>query len=250
MISADVFEHYTPLTEELPLDFPHSFFFNLVAVRARAILKSRADQDVRNALDSLIYMLEEGAKLEFEESVKTVGDDAYVSTRANALRLYMDDFDISNQKLFVNATWPEYFAVLSLANIGMAAELQGKIDKVTDEDNLDDIDNYLISTGGQGLIDYLLEAFEAATAGQFLYDAENKARRVRSRAGKIRANQYEPLKMFVIDRWRERYQDNSNRNAARRIWGEAPGDLKGLIRTDDPIKRLEIWIGQEKRGGK
>ncbi|MCG8089149.1 MAG: hypothetical protein JAY62_05300 [Candidatus Thiodiazotropha endolucinida] len=237
MISAEAFDKYTPLTEELPLDFPHSFFFNMVAVRARALLKSRTDQDVRNAFDSLIYMLEEGAKLEFEASVKAVDGD-YVLTQANALRLYMDDFDISDQKLFVNATWPEYFAVLSLANIGMAAEQQSEID------------TNLISTGGQGLMDYLLEAFEAATAGQILYDSENRARKVRSQAGKIRANRYEPLKMFVIDRWREDYQGHSNRNAARRIWDEAPDDLKSLIRTDDPIKRLEIWIGQEKRRNK
>jgi uncharacterized SAM-dependent methyltransferase len=135
MISAEAFDKYTPLTEELPLDFPHSFFFNMVAVRARALLKSRTDQDVRNAFDSLIYMLEEGAKLEFEASVKAVDGD-YVLTQANALRLYMDDFDISDQKLFVNATWPEYFAVLSLANIGMAAEQKSEID------------TNLISTGG------------------------------------------------------------------------------------------------------
>jgi hypothetical protein len=99
-------------------------------------------------------------------------------------------------------------------------------------------------------MDYLLEAFEAATAGQILYDSENRTRKVRSQAGKIRANRYEPLKMFVIDRWREDYQGHSNRNAARRIWDVAPDNLKSLIRTDDPIKRLEIWIGQKKRRNK
>jgi hypothetical protein len=246
MISADAFDKYTPLTEELPLDFPHSFLFNIVAVRARVLLKNRTYQDVRNALDSLIYMLEEGAKLEFKESVKAVDDD-YVLTHANALRLYMDDFDISEQELFANATWPEYFAVLSLANIGMAAEFQSKIDKIGGEDNVNEIDRHLISTGGQNLIDYLLEAFEAATAGQFLYDSENKVRKSRSQGGKIKARYYEPLKMFVINRWRESYQDRSNRNAATRIWDETPDNLKSLLHTDDPIKRLEIWIGQEKR---
>jgi hypothetical protein len=53
--------------------------------------------------------------------------------------------------------------------------------------------------------------------------------------------------MFVINRWRESYQDRSNRNAATRIWDETPDNLKSLLHTDDPIKRLEIWIGQEKR---
>ncbi|MCG7977247.1 MAG: hypothetical protein N0E58_03760 [Candidatus Thiodiazotropha endolucinida] len=247
MISADAFEEYAPLNEALPPDFPHGFFFNLVAVRARALLKNRLDQDVRNALDSLICMLEDGAKLEFEESVKAVDNDDYVSTQANALRLYMDDFDISDQKLFANATWPEYFAVLSLAHIGMASQLQNKIDKIADEDTMDVVDDYLISTGGQNTIDYLLEAFEAATAGQFLYDSENKVRKSRSQGGKIKAKKYEPLKIFVITRWRECYQDHSNRHAASRIWDETPEDLKRLIRTDEPVKRLEIWIGQEKR---
>ncbi|MEW8295452.1 MAG: hypothetical protein AB2651_21390 [Candidatus Thiodiazotropha sp.] len=249
MISTDAFDKYTPLTEELPQDFPHSFFFNLVAVRARALLKSRTDLDVRNAFDSLIYILEEGEKLEFEQSVKAVDDGDYVLTQANALRLYMDDFDISDQELFTNATWSEYFAVLSLANIGMAVELQWNIDKKVYKNNLNDLDKYLISTGGQNLIDYLLEAFEAATAGQFLYDAENKARKSRSQGGKIKARNYEPLKKFVLDHWRDSYQDRSNRNAATRIWNETPDNLKSLLHTDDPIKRLEKWIGQEKRGG-
>ncbi|MCU7933224.1 MAG: hypothetical protein KZQ90_20720 [Candidatus Thiodiazotropha sp. (ex Codakia rugifera)] len=250
MISTDAFDNFTPLIEELPLGFPNSFFFNLVAVRARALLKNRTDRDVRNAFDSLVCMLEEGAKLEYEESVKSVDEDDYVLTQANALRLYMDDFEISDQKLFKNATWPEYFAVLSLASIGMAVQLQNEIDKMTNEVNSDDPGDLLIHTGGQNLIDYLLEAFEAATAGQFIYESDNKIRKSRSQGGKIKAKKYEPLKIFVLDRWRESYQKHSNRNAATRIWDETPENLKSLIRTDEPVKRLEMWIGQEKRGAK
>jgi hypothetical protein len=128
------------------------------------MLSGRSLDELTDGLDTLTWMLEEGEKLQEQEAYRRIedhGEDAVVIARNKALKLYMPLFDISNQHRFPNATWPDYFALMALAEIGLALDSPDNHDIKALYASVN-IDPDIADTQSRNLIDeYLVESLEA-----------------------------------------------------------------------------------------
>ena len=94
------------------------YYFGDQLERARELLKNRGLAEIHYALDSLDWILKKGGELEFTHSTAVADEKGHcVISRVKALKLYADITDISNQTSLQNATWSDYFAVLTMAYI-------------------------------------------------------------------------------------------------------------------------------------
>ncbi|MES9934746.1 MAG: hypothetical protein ABW162_18230 [Candidatus Sedimenticola sp. PURPLELP] len=250
MSRTDAFDNFLPLSSEINPETPFAFYLELVAIRARQILKTRSEEQVVSALDVVDWILDEGNEAQSEDMMEVLSEDSdqdsYVHTDAKALRLFMPRFDIKGQEAFPNATWEEYFAILALAQVGEVINSSVSDPMMDMPKNIvtrSDVEAWV--KGSQ--LEQLLEATETIGVAEFLAEEKSDLARAGKRGGKQRAAKFEALKTHVKQTWQANHQQRSNRDAARRIWHETPDHLKKVLITDEPEKRLEIWIGKWKK---
>jgi hypothetical protein len=248
MPRSTIFDNFLPLTGEINTESPYAFYLELIVMRARRILKTRSEGQITDALDVLYWMIQEGDHEQLKEAQsKDFDQSGYVMTEAKALRLFMPLFDIKQQETFPDAKWEEYFATLALsqvAQIVISAELS------TANTEFPDIQGDYSSGQHKKSVqlDQLLEAAETISAAEFLAEGKNYMARAGSAGGKRRVKKFEQLKQHVHKEWETKHKRRTNRDAAKRIWGEMPEDYQKVLSTDEPQKRLEIWIGKWKKG--
>jgi hypothetical protein len=177
--------------------------------------------------------------------------------RVKALKTLVNEFDISNQSQFQNATWAEYFAVLTLALVAeMLCEANFAPSKMTHPT----IGPFVMSLDG-GFKGYTVKHWAVQTMEAVCYaeQLEMEARlldevtakaikeemRARGTKGvKIRNAKYDELHQKVIALYEEKYTSRSNRDAAKRIYDELKDEIDTTLNTDDPEKQLEKVIGR------
>ncbi|MCW8889354.1 MAG: hypothetical protein OQL20_01685 [Sedimenticola sp.] len=246
----DSFNQFAPLSDTIDPAAPFGFQLDLVAIRARELLNKRNEKQITDALDTLSWVLEEGRQLQEQTALNALDDesdrDSYVLTDTNALRLYMPYFDIQGQSSFPNATWPEYFAILALAQIGAAQDESGG-DLMKETLSSIGVDPETVTSQREILrLDYLLQATEAVATAELMAEKQSTHQQKSKKGGTRRAAKYDELKSFVFSKWEDSFQHLSNRQAAKKIWPLVPDNLKGLLTTDDQEHRLEEWIGRQK----
>jgi len=245
------FDNFSPLNEEIDTSTPYGFHVEMIAIRARKLLANRTNEQLKESLDTLSWILEEGTKIEERAADEALSDesdrDTYVITSTNALRSYMPLFDIKDQATFPEAQWPEYFALLSLAYIGLALDDSGDEEMKQLVTSIG-VDPSTVDTQRENnRLEYLLSAAEAISTAEALHQLQIDKQKIHARGGQRRAAKYAALKTFVIDEWTKKYQQLSNRQAGKKIWKTLPDDLKGLLTTDEPWHRFATWIGQHQR---
>ena len=166
----------------------------------------------------------------------------------------MPHFDIANQSRLLKARWADYFAALTIAYAGealYAAKEEPLLREKFPEAFRTQPPN-TVSNIGWGLA---LEAMDAVCFAEAIA-SETSALRVPvpdaaargRRGGLIRAAKYSDLNDKVINLYKTKYQTSpSNRQAARCILSELSKDDLSVLNTDDPQKRLEKWIGEQKK---
>lgn len=251
MAILESFDHFNPLTQPIKPDTPHTFQLEMVATRARELLAGRTEQQIRDALDTLDWILVEGRALIEQAAIEALTEesdrDIYVMTDTRALKHYMPEFDIGDQSRLPNATWADYFAILALAHIGAALDESGD-DLLRETVSSLGVAPETITLQRESLkLDYLLEATEAVATAEFLAEKQTAHQRKSRKGGARRASKYNELKSFVFSKWEASFQHLSNRQAAKKIWPLVPDQLKALLTTDAPETRLEGWIGKSKK---
>ena len=262
------FEHFDPLTGELPDPYPVMFFE--VVHRARNLLKGRTAEQIKQAalVINRIYrdpnFVDPMHQAFEQEPVKTrmFGQpmDAIPSSNdVEAIYQNIGNVLLAEYQEFPAAQWYELFAVLALSYAEkVCSELHNQatwpsnhfLPKPTDSQINDFAQEYL------GL------ARQAITYAETLKHQENTVKRLSSEQNRhAAATRHKPtgkLKAAVLALHKEKYTNRSNRDAASRI-------LKDLItlrkvthdeethqlffedqlvlQTDDPEHRFEIWLG-------
>ncbi|MBK8162005.1 MAG: hypothetical protein IPK65_02275 [Gammaproteobacteria bacterium] len=103
-------------TGRLP-DSLHLFFGDQLT-RARALLADRTPTQIDFLIDSLDWILRESGPKEFETAIAaTERDGECFISRVKALKLRREEFDITGQPSLPDASWVDYFAVLTLAYV-------------------------------------------------------------------------------------------------------------------------------------
>ncbi|KAF0190956.1 MAG: hypothetical protein FD165_2195 [Gammaproteobacteria bacterium] len=110
------FEHFDPILGAAPTIGGTNLGY--IATRARKILQRRDSAAVRYAMPTLNWILHQEDRDLIVRTITRKNEDASYLSPTLILRYQMQLFDISGQIEFPDATWPEYFAVLSLALVG------------------------------------------------------------------------------------------------------------------------------------
>jgi len=243
------------LLDELPDDLLYRMGDQLE--RTRKILKSRTRMEIEYGIESLSWMLQEGSKLLFNDSIEALKTkDMYFTNRVKALRLLQTNIDLSNQENFPNATWADYFALLSLISIvesyyyinqNLEAD-DTRIGKLITEGRKISVNNLII--------DYAIESMDAISHAEGLlssYQIESQASSIAAKEMgkkglKIKAQRFNDIKQKVLALYLDRYNRRSNRDAAKRIYTDLQNEIDYVSSSDEPEKLIEKWIGQYKRG--
>jgi len=238
-------EDFDYLNDPLPDDL--LFIFGEQLIRARYILKDRTQKDVLYGLESLDWMLKEGNRLldnAIFELVKKYDAGSMFTHRVTALKQYSQEIDISSQEHFPNATWAEYFAILSLAYIGEILEMENASCE-------HEPDRY--KTGKYSFpIHWQSQCTESICIAECFREKEDlpTSTQVAGRkGGKVRASKFDNLISSVMSLYREKFANIpnlSNREAARRIYEILSEKELSVLRTDDPQLRIAKWIGKFK----
>lgn len=234
--------------------------------RARQILSGRTRAELDYALSSLDWMLDKGSERLLPEALASIRksghSDSETLSRTKALKMLVDDIDISDQSHFPNATWADYFAALALAFVGeflcdnnFRPALNGSSSVVPT------LNAHVERPHGLFRTDHALEAMEAVCyAEQLRHEAALRAEWARDAApdsqimaergrlgGKMRASKFDELKTQVLSLYESQHSSRSNRNAAMLVAQELGDEIREVLTADDPVKTLEKWIGAYKK---
>lgn len=239
------------LTGELPAEL-RPYFGDQVR-RARKILKDRTEEEVEYALDSLEWMLKSGMQTLFANAI--IEEEEFPEGRfinnAKALKYLDQEYDISDQADFPDATWAEYFAILTLSYIPELMILEKYSPPIKPESPIGRaVFEYIQRHGGDMRTQWALETMEAICYAEQLQHITGSASNYGSIGGNKRAAKYNDIKQKVIDLYLAKYTARSNRDAARIIYKIMKEEIDAVLNNDDPVKRIEIWIGKHVRNKK
>ena len=222
--------------------------------RAQSILQIRNNAQVSAALESLDWLLRTGDALLFRHALTSHNEHGTVISRVKALLCLVDHIDINELEDFPDPSWADYFATLVIAYVAEAVFTHENPAEALPADLAAIASNYR-ELQRRVQTEAALEAMDAiGQAERFL--AVSDARRAKrmatvehnKKAARIRVKPFNDLRRRVIEIYLDNYTRRSNREAARRIWNNELTDAeRGVLRTDEPRKRLEIWIGQHKK---
>lgn len=110
------FDHFDPIDGAAPTIGGTNLGY--ITTRARRILRQRDSAGVKHAMTTLNWMMHQEDRELIVQTMKGRNEDASYLSPTLILRYQMQLFDIGGQVEFPDATWPEYFAILSLALVG------------------------------------------------------------------------------------------------------------------------------------
>lgn len=219
---------------------PTSMHFHLgdQLERAREILAGRSNEQIAYGLESLDWLLKQGSEMllmDFFASDK----EAQFMSRPKALKRMQPDIDLSQQRSFPEATWPEYFALLALLYVVewlYVCKCPG-VDRLPSSARTSEVPP----------MDYAVEAMDAVAYAECLSEGA-KGRSARARkVRKFRAKKFDDLKAEVIAEYEAHHTHRSDAEAAKRIYKKLKEKVDKTLRTQDPEKQLAKWIGDHRR---
>ena len=194
----------------------------------------------------LDWMLREGSMPLFKKTMAETESMGFSFTsRVKALKAYREEFDITEQKHFPNATWSDYFAILAIAYVLEALNPANFL-----EPDKQDSETYRFSN-----LEWPLECMEAVCAAECYDELDRYAKKQQAdvkergrKGGRTRVAKFEALKEKVINYYLDNnLQSRSNRDAAKRIYSALQDEVDTTLSTEDPILRLASWIGKHKK---
>lgn len=245
------FRHFNPF--EKP-DQPR-WDYDLIVDRAMRYLKNRSLEELQYGLETLHTLTLQYRSVGFSrviEDERNQGKRELHVTEADYLRAAMEDFDISGQEKFPNATWPEYFALLALSHVGEAISTIKDMQPERDVFPVDSAFGSLILQMGIQGMDAIGEADALEREGRVRNETSGAVKQAVSeraaKAAKKRMAPYQELKDKCLNLYKDKYQSRSNREAARRIYeNDLSAKEKDILKSDDPPHQIEIWIGAYRR---
>jgi hypothetical protein len=221
------------------------FTFGDQLQRARALFTKRTQEEIRYAFESIDWLLRKGSDWHLDEAIAAADHKPVFVNRVKALRCPVDRVDLSGQADFPGATWSEYFAALVLATV-----VEALYEHIDGAQHLPAGLSHDPAKLAPILNDLATEAIDAVSYAEGLSMRDKVMQQDRMERGRNRAKPFNDLKRKLLTIYCENYQNRSNRDAAKRIWeNQLTEEDRATLTADDPVHRLEIWIGQEKKFG-
>lgn len=214
-----------------------SFAFGDQLNRARCLLRHRSVDQINYIIQSLDWMLQEGDKALLESSNKEleVNDSVFIN-RVKALQSCAKTYSITDQTSLPDATWTDYFATFSLVTI---------LEALHPDNFPEPFQDY----------SHPMEAMEAVCIAEFYKElaGHNKTQlQKRGKSGGLkRGSKFNNLINKVLTQYKNdsEIQSLSNRKASYAIFaGPLQEEIEMTLNTDEPEKRVEIWLGKYKNG--
>jgi hypothetical protein len=265
------FQHFDPLTGELP--DPYGIMFFKEVHRARNLLKGRTSEEIKQTA-LVINQIQRDPKFvdpmyqELEQApvkVPTLGEDVegfLLSDDVEALYNNIGNILLTEYQEFPYAQWYELFAVLSLSYVEKVCnELHAQAERTLDGPALQNPELFIKNVADEclGL------ARQARAYAESLFKQETTVKRIisdqkRKAINKRYADKTGPFKEEALRLYEKKYSQCSNREAASRVLKELT--MTGAVRvephtvffgsdaalhTDEPEKRIEKWIAEVKK---
>lgn len=241
----EIFDYFDT---KLPESLIHQFGDQLE--RAREILKNRSRDEITSGFKSLNSMLDlAGLKLEEEARnlLQNKGKEVAYLSRTKSLITLQFGFDIDHEKSFINATWYEYFALLSLLHIVEIYYIKSSEEKEPDGLSKFELEIYNFSKNEipRLITEFSVESMEAISQAESLFKIKNAAIEKARNAGKKSGKKSNGIKRKVLDRYHSEYYRKTNLGAAKLLYDDFKEEIDIDLDTEDPIKRLEKWIAAD-----
>lgn len=162
------FKDFNPKMGECPQLF--NYQFNLIAEKARYLLKDRSIFEIQNELKTIDRIINTSTLDSFHSWIKETGGEEMMvfDTPVTHLKYYMNN-DAPDLSISIDeALWPEYFAILALAFIGNAKS----VEKIK-YPYLGFTEEYIENSSRDMIIEYLSDAEEAVDFADSIIKFEN-----------------------------------------------------------------------------
>jgi hypothetical protein len=237
---SSIFEtkNLSPLTFE-----PYEFFIDICRI-ARDILKDRSDEDIIIISKAINSMSEQGgafamALLRHDEAREQV----YIS-QGRELYFLSHYYDISSLPI-KKLTWSEVFAVLALMQ---CAEVTATVNQ---EFNDDDLSQALKKNAEMFPIIMQGEIADSIARAECFYDNKHTKKTHAQSGGKGKAENFKPLKDYVLELYLKEFNIYSNRKAGKLILKQMTDENNQLLLksfSEDKAQDFSKWIGQFRKG--
>lgn len=257
MYVTDPFKHFNPKTGDVPEFF--SSKFQTIAERAREILKARSGPRIRAAWRAIQWMSEDDRiqKQIWEQLMQEAQalDNGTPFQKRPAIRgdvsklmACRELINIGDYRQFPGGTWPEYFAVLALAHIGIACDDEHHHRYKKKAHTRDRYENLMQELEGY----WAIRAMEAVTTAEWIGREENILRSQSTRilnehkkrislqakeAAIARHSKTAKLKDEFIQ-FKLAHPDVSAAEAARRFHTSLTGERRKILQPTNAVRTL------------
>lgn len=266
MYLTDPFKHFNPKTGDVPQFFTHKF--TIIAERARELLKARSKPQIRAAWEAIQWMSHDAkiqkliwAQLTREaeaiDNDQFLRDNSVTYSDVACLIACRELLNVGDYKKFPNGTWPEYFAVLALAHIGLACADEHHNRKRKSFESEDIYENLLRDLEGH----WAINAMEAITAAEWIkreellqstqssriLDEHKKRTSLQASAAAIvRHSKSAALKADFI-KFKLAHPDLSTAAVARRFIETLTGERRRILQPTNAVRTLtNAWTTYQK----
>lgn len=242
-----------------PLEAPHGSLtttFGFLISSCQKQLGERPLEELQYAVEFLNWVMKE-ADHRFTHQFFNAddrADEVLFQTDPRQILALFEDFDLEDQEGFPNATPEDYFAVLGLAKCFEAIETHERITSYETGKSATIVEGYpeglqesLYHSAISARDSLLEEAKDLIAFIDGIKFAQLRARNAGKRGAAVKSTRFAMLRDKLMAAYDERYQKMTNRQAANRLYQEFRDEVEKELRTDDPVNRLAIWIGQHKK---
>lgn len=268
------FKYFDPLAGDLP--DPYAVMFVEEVIRARRILNGFSSEDIANIALAINKLIRDKNFIDPTDEdlrspttkVPMFGQvfEIYPSTN-NIEGIYknINNVDLSEYMPTANTSWEHVFATLCLFYCELISSYLFSRENWKPENIFPQITTDQIMNRAK---EFMQEARQAITYAEIQQNQpkilrEYKTNVARTAAKKRYSPDLDPLKTLVFNEYEKKFYKKSNREASKLILESlsAQGLIqidtktnhitfngKVVLRSDDPEKRIEIWLGKYNRG--
>lgn len=235
-------------------DFASTFGFIISSCQEQ--LRDRRREELEYAVEFLNWLMPQADHQHAISAMERLqqGAEAVFETDPRKMLALFQDFDLEDQDAFPGASPEDYFAVLALAKCYEAIETHERLTAYANKESAQVIQGYpealqesLYHSAIRARDHLLSEAKDLVAFVDGIRFAQLRAKSAGRRGATAKSTPFVKLRETLMARYNEKYQKMTNRQAANRLYQDFRSEVDATLRTDDPVQRIGIWIGQHNK---
>lgn len=264
LLDAELFTRRNPFESyNLSLSEPRStqhgnltLSFGFIITSCQEQLTHRSLEELQYAVEFLNWVMNEADQRFSIASIEQMqgGKETVFETDPRKILTLFENFDLDDQEGFPNAVPEDYFAVLALAKCYEAIETHERLTAYGKGETAHVVQGYpkdlqysLYHNAIRARDNLMSEAKDLVAFIDGIRFAQLRARNAGRRGAKAKNTAFATLNAKLMAVCDEKYQHLTNRHAASRLYDEFVAEVDEVLRTDDPVQRISIWIGIHKK---